>query len=79
MSYSHYDRLTALDASFLGIEDGNAHMHVGSVGLFEAEPLKAAHGGLDTERILAMSDSTLAHHPRFRQKLAYVPLFGNPV
>jgi diacylglycerol O-acyltransferase / wax synthase len=79
MSYSHYDRLTALDASFLGIEDANAHMHVGSVGLFDIGPLKAARGGLDMERVLAMSDSVLARHPRFRQKLARVPLFGNPV
>jgi WS/DGAT/MGAT family acyltransferase len=79
MSYSHYDRLTALDASFLDIEDANAHMHVGSVGLFDLGPLKAKRGGLDMERVLAMSDSTLSRFPRFRQKLAWVPLFGHPV
>ena len=31
MAYTHYERLTALDSSFLAIEDHNAHMHVGSV------------------------------------------------
>jgi WS/DGAT/MGAT family acyltransferase len=79
MSYSHYDRLTALDASFLGIEDHSVHMHVGSVGIFDAGPLKGPHGGLDMDRVWATADGTLERHPRFRQKLAYVPLFGNPV
>jgi len=79
MTYTHYDRLTALDASFLAIEDHNAHMHVGSIGLFDAAPLRGPHGGLDLERILAMSDGALGHHPRFRQKLARVPLLGDPV
>jgi WS/DGAT/MGAT family acyltransferase len=79
MAYAHYDRLSALDASFLGIEDHNAHMHVGTVGVFDMGPLEDPHGGLDMERVLASADGTLAHHPRFRQKLAYVPLLGNPV
>src|SRR5215471_3593041 len=79
MTYSHYDRLTALDASFLGLEDANVHMHVGSIGLFEMGPLKSRHGGLDMERVWAMSDANLGHHPRFRQKLAFVPVLGNPV
>jgi WS/DGAT/MGAT family acyltransferase len=79
MSYSHYDRLTALDASFLGLEDANVHMHVGSVGVFELGPLKGRNGGLDMERVWAMSDANLGHHPRFRQKLAFVPALGNPV
>ena len=32
------DRLTALDASFLHLEDASAHMHVASVMLFEGDP-----------------------------------------
>jgi WS/DGAT/MGAT family acyltransferase len=31
------------------------------------------------ERVWALSDTVLAHHPRFRQRLAHVPVFGNPV
>jgi WS/DGAT/MGAT family acyltransferase len=79
MAYTHYDRLTALDASFLAIEDHNVHMHVGTVGVFDAGPLTGSHGGLDMERVWAESERTLAHHPRFRQKLAHVPVLGNQV
>lgn len=79
MTYTHYERLTALDSSFLAIEDHNAHMHVGSVGLLDLEPLKGRHGGLDMERILAFADSALARQPRFRQKLASVPMLGERV
>ena len=80
MSYTHYDRLSALDSSFLENESHASHMHVGSVGLFDAKPLRAAHGGgLDQERILAACETGAAHNTRFRQKLALVPLFGSPV
>jgi WS/DGAT/MGAT family acyltransferase len=79
VSYFHYDRLTALDAAFLELEDANVHMHVGSVGIFDAKPLRQRGGGIDFERIQRMSDSALQRHPRFRQKLAAVPILGNPV
>src|SRR4051812_33407030 len=79
MSYAHYDRLSALDSSFLAIESPSSHMHVGSVGLFDAKPLRGAHGGLDQDRILAACEAGAAHNPRFRQKLATVPLFDSPV
>ena len=52
LSYNHYDRLTALDSAFLGIEDGNAHMHIGAVALFDVGPLAAGKGGIDFERIV---------------------------
>ncbi len=39
MPYSHYDRLSALDATFLDLESDSVHMHVGSVGIFELGPL----------------------------------------
>jgi diacylglycerol O-acyltransferase / wax synthase len=79
MAYSHYDRLTALDATFLEIEEANVHMHVGAVGIFDARPLRRADGGLDIDRIIAVSDASLRKTPRFRQRLAHVPLFGYPV
>lgn len=79
MAYSHHDRLTALDAAFLELEDPNVHMHVGSVGIFDARPLRKSDGGIDIDRIRAMSESSLRRHPRFRQKLAYIPLFNHPV
>jgi hypothetical protein len=30
-----YERLSAVDASFLGIEDESCHMHVGAVLMFD--------------------------------------------
>ena len=32
------DRLTGLDASFLALEKAGAHMHVGSVLVFDGDP-----------------------------------------
>jgi diacylglycerol O-acyltransferase len=62
------DRLTALDTAFLHLEDDStAHMHVASVMVFE--------GVAPTPREL--TDHVLGRlHlvPRYRQRLAYVPL-----
>jgi diacylglycerol O-acyltransferase len=61
------DRLTGLDASFLALEDRGAHMHVGSVLLFEGEA--PAY-----DDFLAQLERRLALVPRYRQKLAFPPL-----
>jgi diacylglycerol O-acyltransferase / wax synthase len=61
------DRLTGLDASFLHLEDGCAHMHVASVLLFEGSPPPY-------DDLLAAIDRRLHLVPRYRQKLAFVPL-----
>jgi diacylglycerol O-acyltransferase len=81
MSYTHYERLTSLDRSFLDIEDQfpNAHMHVGSVSLFEAAPLRDARGATDLDRMRRMIQAGLHRVPRYQQKLARVPWFDNPV
>ena len=79
MVYSHYERLSAMDAVFLEIEDHNSHMHIGSVALFDARPLRGAAGGLDIELIHGHIEGALAKHIRFRQRLAYVPGLGRPV
>ena len=62
------DRLTALDTSFLHLEDDAAHMHVASVMLFDGEP--PPH-----DEFIAGIESRLHLVPRYRQKLAFVP-FG---
>jgi diacylglycerol O-acyltransferase len=79
VAYTHYDRLTALDASFLELESSGVHMHVGSVGVFEAGPLATEDGGIDFDRVLELSDVSLRRAPRFRQKLAHMPVTGHPV
>jgi len=76
---AHYDRMSALDASFLGLEDGNCHMHVGAVMLFDAGPLRRTDGGIDIERIRKAVHARLHLVPRFRQKLMFVPYERMPV
>jgi len=74
-----YERLGALDASFLGIEDGTCHMHVGAVLIFDAAPLRTPSGGIDIDRIRAAIQGRLGLVPRFRQRLAYVPYERVPI
>lgn len=79
MAYAHFERLSAIDLSFLAVEDGRAHMHIGSVAIFDAEPMRCADGGLDFERILSFVEGQLHKVPRYRQRLEWVPAFGQPV
>src|SRR5437763_468040 len=68
------DRLTALDSTFLHLEDGtSAHMHVASVMVFDGEA--PAHQDL-VDHVAARLEKV----PRYRQRLAFVPLGqGRPV
>src|SRR5919199_2503971 len=61
------DRLTGLDASFLHLEDASSHMHVAGVMIFEGEPPPY-------EELLEAIDRRLGLVPRYRQRLAFVPL-----
>jgi WS/DGAT/MGAT family acyltransferase len=68
------DRLTALDTTFLHLEDhSTAHMHVASVMLFDgAAP--------SPDELVEHVVNRLHLVPRYRQRLAYVPLDqGRPV
>jgi WS/DGAT/MGAT family acyltransferase len=75
----HYDRLTALDASFLDLEDDVCHMHVCVVLLLEPGALATAERGVDAARIRSYIESRLHLIPRYRQKLAYIPIEHHPV
>jgi diacylglycerol O-acyltransferase len=75
----HYERLSYLDSSFLALESRSTHMHVGSIALFEAGPLRTPEGGIDTPRIRRMIESKLDLLPRYRQRLAWVPIENRPV
>jgi diacylglycerol O-acyltransferase len=67
------ERLGALDAMFLYIEDRTAHMHVGAVAVFEGQA--PAYRDL-----VALIASKLDRAPRYRQRLAFVPFdLGRPV
>src|SRR5881397_2985681 len=76
---ANYERLSAMDASFLGIEDQAAHMHVGAVMLFDAAPLQTPDGGIDIERIRRAIHARLHLVPRFRQRISYVPYERVPI
>jgi WS/DGAT/MGAT family acyltransferase len=66
MSQAHFDRLTAIDASFLHQEGPTSHMHVGGLSLFEGPPPPY------TEFLDALR-SRLHLVPRYRQKLSVPP------
>ena len=67
------DRMSALDATFLHIEDGNNPMHIGSVVVFEGPA--PAYGD-----VVRMVSRKLQLVPRYRQRVRFVPLgLGRPV
>jgi diacylglycerol O-acyltransferase len=64
-------RLSALDASFLAVESPSAHMHVGWVATFSPD----GEGRLPSfPELRNHIQRRLARAPRYRQKLAPVPL-----
>jgi WS/DGAT/MGAT family acyltransferase len=79
MPDAFYERLSALDATFLDVENETAPMHVGATLLFDARPLTQDHGGLDIERITRYTLAALDSIPRYRQRLEWAPGFGHPV
>ena len=78
MNSAHYDRLSTLDAGFLNIEDNNSPMHVGSIGLVEAEPMTLEDGSLDFDRIERIISQVIPRNPRLFQKVWW-PNGGPPV
>jgi WS/DGAT/MGAT family acyltransferase len=67
------ERLSALDAEFLHLEDGTEHMHIAGMSVFE--------GPAPTEdEMRALLASKLHRIPRYRQRARSVPLeLGRPV
>jgi diacylglycerol O-acyltransferase len=79
MPHTYYQRLSALDASFLGFEESNAHWHEAAVMVFDAKPLRTQNGALDFEKVLNHYEWSFEQIPRYRQRLARTPLFDHPV
>src|SRR3954463_4329883 len=61
-------RLSAVDASFLYLEQPRTPMHVGAVGIF-----RAPVGGFDYERLVAVIERRRVAVPRYRQKVRRIP------
>jgi diacylglycerol O-acyltransferase / wax synthase len=73
MAQDHFDRLTAIDASFLHQEGAASHMHVGAVTIFEGPPPPF-------EEFLDSLRMRLHLVPRYRQRLSVPPLeSGRPL
>lgn len=67
------DRLSALDAEFLHLEDGVAHMHIAGACIFADPPPTYA-------QLTDLIASKLHQIPRYRQRVRSVPLeLGRPV
>ncbi len=64
-------RLSGLDASFLAVETPTAHMHVGWVAVFSPPPGERLPSFAELREHI---ERRLARAPRYRQKLAAVPL-----
>jgi WS/DGAT/MGAT family acyltransferase len=70
---ANQDRLTGLDSSFLHLEGDSAHMHVAGCSVF-------AGTAPAYDELLEAIESRLHLVPRYRQRLAFVPLHqGRPV
>lgn len=79
MAGEYYERFEGLDHSFLVLEGPSTHMHVAAALLFDASPLTGHGGGLDIDRIRAHVASRLHLLPRYRQRVAWIPLENHPV
>ena len=62
------DRLSALDASFLYLEDATTPMHVGGVAVF-----RRPRSGFDYAQLVSLIEQRLPLVPRYRQKVVGVP------
>jgi WS/DGAT/MGAT family acyltransferase len=70
---AYFERLSALDRSFLAWESPTIHMHVGCTMVFEPGPLRTLDGGVDVETLRKAVRGALVDVERYRQRLAWAP------
>ena len=75
----NYERLSASDNTFLVLEKPNTHMHVAATTVFRSGSLGKADGAIDVPRLREYIASRLDRIPRYRQKLARVPVTEHPI
>ena len=69
------DRLSALDVSFLYMEEPTTPMHVGGLAVFQPPG-----EGFDYDRLVSLIEDRIGLVPRYRQKIRWVPgHLANPV
>jgi WS/DGAT/MGAT family acyltransferase len=75
-----YDRLSALDESFLHLERDDTPMHVGAVAVLEADPFRDANDRFRLDDLRALVETRLPLLPRFRRTVVVPPLgVGRPI
>lgn len=75
-----YDRLSALDASFLHLERLETPMHLGALTVFDGDPFFGPGRRFRLPELRALVESRLHRIPRFRKRVQTVPLdAGQPV
>jgi WS/DGAT/MGAT family acyltransferase len=74
-----YDPLTFLDNSFLIMERPNSPMHIAGTAMYEGGSLIKPDGAVDIDTIRAYVNSRLHLIPRYRQRLAFLPMQGRPI
>jgi diacylglycerol O-acyltransferase / wax synthase len=79
MGPSGYERLSALEHSFLLAEKPSVHMHVAAIQIFDTGGLRNGDGGIDVEAFKRRVQTLLHLVPRCRQKLEWTPLENHPV
>lgn len=77
---SNYERLAALDASFLHLERLEYPMHVGAVSVFEGAPFFGSDGHFRLAEVRDLVESRLTLIPRYHKRLMFVQFDqGRPV
>ncbi|HEX5588088.1 MAG TPA: wax ester/triacylglycerol synthase family O-acyltransferase [Acidimicrobiia bacterium] len=75
-----YDRLSALDESFLHLERPDTPMHVGAVVVLEGDPFYGPDGRFRLDDVRTLVRARLATLPRFRRTVVPAPLgAGRPI
>jgi diacylglycerol O-acyltransferase / wax synthase len=73
-----FERLSAMDTSFLVLEKPWSPLHVSATLIYEAGPLAKPDGGIDVDAYRAATEAVLDRIPRYRQKLAWIPIVSHP-
>jgi diacylglycerol O-acyltransferase / wax synthase len=66
------DRLSALDASYLYMEEATTPMHTGAVAVFQTPP-PSPDAAFDHDRLVRLVQERIPLVPRYRQKVRWVP------
>lgn len=75
----NYQRLSGQDASFLLFETPTTPMNVGGTSIFDGGTVMTRDGSVNIDRIKKYIASQLHVIPRYRQRLAYIPVEQQPV